>query len=73
MTQKIFYYCDVDGKECVPQEGLGTLAGFIVKMNTDLKPEQVGFEGHYCHECCESILGFITELKTAHAADSDTQ
>ena len=62
MVQKIQYFCDICQKECLVQDGLGTFSGFIVKMNTDLKAENVGFTGHYCNECCEKILNFIGEL-----------
>ena len=61
--QKIQYFCDVCDKECLPKDGLGTFTGFIVKVNTEFKPEQIGFSGHYCSECSEKMLNFVSELK----------
>ena len=61
--QVIKYFCDICGKECLPQDGLGTFAGFLVKMNEKLEKKQVGFEGHYCDGCIEKLLDFINELK----------
>jgi len=63
MTQIVKYFCDVCLKECLINDGLGTFAGFIVKLNPELKPQRLGFEGHYCFECAEKIIEFIDQLK----------
>jgi hypothetical protein len=62
--QTVQYFCDICGKECLGSDGLGTFVGFIVKMNANLKPERIGFEGHHCSECVEKLLNFISELKS---------
>ena len=66
--QKIQYFCDICAKECLVQEGLGTLAGFIIKMNQELKSDRIAFEGHYCGECVEKVLQFISEKKDEHTS-----
>lgn len=65
MTQKIQYFCNSCDKECLPQDGLATFAGFLVRVNERLESKPVGFEGHYCKECADKILQFINDLKNA--------
>lgn len=64
MTQKVYYFCNCCDKECLPKDGLGTFAGFIIRLDNELKPRQMAFEGHYCSECIEKILNFIASIKT---------
>ena len=66
--QQIRYFCDSCGAECFVKDGLGTFAGFLVKISDKLEPQRVGFEGHYCSVCTEKILKFFSQ---ENAQDSD--
>ena len=68
--QQVRYFCDSCSVECFVKDGLGTFAGFIVKINDKLEPQRLGFEGHYCNICAEEILKFISQAKE-NAKNSD--
>lgn len=55
-------FCDICDKEFPPQEYC-FLTGQIIKVNTELKPEVLGIEGHYCGEDTHKIIEFIASLK----------
>ena len=60
---KQHYFCDADGKEFNPEEGISTIAAMIPKMNVKLEKQRLTFEGNYCGSCSELILNFIATLK----------
>ena len=66
------YFCDICEKECLVKDGLGTFAGFTVKMNEKLEAQRIGFEGHYCNECLEKMLEFTNSLKEKNAKHPDS-
>ena len=63
MVQKIQFFCDTCGRECLTSEGLGSFAGYIIKLDKELQPQNLQFQGHYCNECVDKILIFINTLK----------
>ena len=54
-------FCDVCGKEFLPKEYC-FITGQIIKINAELKPELIGFEGHFCEEETKKIQEFIASL-----------
>ena len=64
MAKQIKYFCDICDKEFPPQE-YSFLTGQIIKVSGELKPELLGFEGHYCDTCTHLIIKHIEELKNA--------
>lgn len=57
------YFCDADGKEFDPKEGIGTIAVMIPKINEKLQSQKLTFEGNFCGKCSELIMQFIGTLK----------
>ena len=57
------YFCDVDGKEFFPKEGIATIAVMIPKMNEKLQAQKLAFEGNFCGKCSELIMQFVQSLK----------
>ena len=66
------YFCDADGKEFDPKEGLSSLLAVIPKMNDKLEKQQLTFNGNYCGSCSELILNFIATLKNELKTASTT-
>ena len=64
--EKIQYFCDICKIECQSNEGLGTLAGFLIKITSDLKPQRLNSGQHLCHTCFGLVLKFLEELKNEH-------
>lgn len=60
-TIKLF--CDICQKECFINEGMGSLAGAIIKLDAQLKKRPLEFQQDFCPECCEVILNFLKEFK----------
>ena len=54
-------FCDVCGKEFPPKEYC-FITGQIIKVNAELRPELIGFEGHFCEEETKKIQEFIAGL-----------
>ena len=69
---KQHYFCDADGKEFNPAEGISTIAAIIPKMNAKLEKQRFTLEGNYCSQCSEMILNFIAHLKNELKATSTT-
>lgn len=65
----ITFSCDICGKEFPPQE-YSFLTGQVVKINQELKPNTVAFEGHYDAECTHKLLEYIAGLKNAQHPSS---
>ena len=57
------YFCDADGKEFSPKEGIATIAVMIPKMNEKVEGKKLAFEGNFCGKCSELIMQFIQSLK----------
>ena len=60
------YFCDADGKEFNPEEGLASLLAVIPKTNDKLEKQQLTFNGNFCGEHSELLMGFISTLKNEH-------
>jgi hypothetical protein len=63
MSKKTLFYCDADGKEFNPEEGISTIAVMIPKVNEKLESQKLTFEGNFCARCSELIMQFIATLK----------
>lgn len=68
--EKLQYFCDSCGKECLRQDGMGQLGGVIIRMNIEMKKENYVFGQHFCSECTETLLNFVLELKNAKNPNS---
>lgn len=62
MVKTITFFCDICNKEFQPQE-YSFLTGQLVKIDEKLNKHPILFEGHYCGECTNLILGEITKMK----------
>ena len=60
---KNLYFCDADGKEFNPEEGLASLLAVIPKMNDKLEKQNLTFNGNFCGVCSELLMSFISTLK----------
>lgn len=60
----LIFHCDICGKEFPPQE-YAFVNGQIIKIDAELKPHAVQFEGHYCGVCGKLILEYINKLSNA--------
>ena len=69
MVKEIRFFCDICSKEFPPQE-YSFLIGQLIKVDKDLKSHTIPFEGHYCDQCTNLILGEITKLKNASYNDT---
>ena len=65
--QTIIYNCDICGKEFPPKE-FGFFSGQTIKVNEKLEPNLLKFDGHYCGECTNQIMGEI--IKIANEKDN---
>lgn len=64
------YFCDADGKEFDPKEGISNMATMLPRMNEKLEEMLFNHAGNYCGSCAEMILQFIATLKDEHKSRS---
>ena len=65
----IKYFCDADGKEFNPQEGLCTMMAMLPKVNEKMEKTVLRHEGNYCAGCTELIFNFVATLKNELSAE----
>lgn len=65
----ITFHCDLCGKEFSP-ESFCFINGQTIKVDAELKPQRMVFEGHYCGACADMVLLKIDEIKNAQHTDT---
>ena len=68
--KKIQFFCDICGKEFLPQE-YSFLTGQVIKIDKELKSQTIVFEGHYCGVCTNLILDEAAKLREKNATNNN--